>query len=346
MATLAATTREARLILKYAAIIIVGLLLLIWTFRIIMFIGNAIFSPSASTPDYRYGHLPALGFTTKFNKPQSYTVNTVSGRLPVFPPTLKVFKLKSSETNLSTLATIRDNAQNAGFSTDEKEVDELLYQWKHNFDSERILTYNILSNDFDISSNYLNQANSISTGQLPEDQDSIKIVFDLLGQLNQDISDIDTEKTSVTYYKIENGTLVEADSYSNAQITRIVLYQKNINDLPIVYKSFNSSDMKFYLARSGFSTSIVDAFYKHRLVDETESGVYSIKTPTEALEDLKKGNALILENNAPPSVTITNIYLAYYLGDETSSYLVPVIVFDGIKFKAYVEAIKKVEEKK
>lgn len=340
MITLVTTTREARVVIKYGAICIAAFLLLFWAVRFLFFIGDILFNPNRGGPDMKYGVLTLPNFKTKQSQIVTYKINTITGELPTFADRIKVYKLISQRTDVFSLERARRNLEDLGYANNEKKIDELLYQWKDSQDAERVITYNILTNDFDISSNYLFNGNELPAGELPQNEDMISLVYDFLSSLGDDLSDIDKGKTFVSYFKVNNSILTPAESFSQAQVARVVLYQQNVDNLPILYKNAVTSDMKFYFAKIGFSAKIIDAYFKHRKVDTNDFGVYYAKSPAVALEDLKKGNAIILENNAAPEITITNIFQAYYLGEETSDYLMPIIVFEGINFKAYVEGVR------
>lgn len=339
MATLADTTRHLREVLKIGGIGIIILLLVVWAFRFVLFIRDTYF-PSEEIPNYRLGNLPPLPFKTPAGQKITYKVNTISGQLPVLPKLAIIYRLQLTETNLLTLREVRERLNSVGFTDGETKLDEILYQWKDRNNSDRVITYNILNGNFDISSNYVRQPEAIEVGLLEPANELVATVTRFLDGISEDTSDIDIPNSEVTFLKINNFTLVPAQSLQESQIARIVLRQKPLHDLPILYKNSNSSDMRFYIGRQQLGTEILGAFYKHRTINPDENGTYPLLTAQEALEKLQTGNALLADYNGNQNINITNVYLAYYLGDEVAEYILPVIVFEGVNFRAYVPAIK------
>ena len=75
------------------------------------------------------------------------------------------------------------------------------------------------------------------------------------------------------------------------------------------------------------------------MVDENDAGVYPIKTTKQAFDDLVQGNAYVMNNSVAKNVDITDVTLGYYLGSETQPYTVPIYIFTGKNFIAYVQAL-------
>jgi len=339
MATLATTTRNLRELLKVGGIGLIILLVIVWIFRLAFYIKDTYF-PSPEVPNYNLGVLPKLPFKTPTDQKITYKINTISGELSVFPKLISVYRLQTHETDLLTLRYVRERLRRVGFTNNETKVDEVLYQW-HDFNvPDRVITYNILNGNFDISSNYVTNPQNLGVGILEPPTEIIGVVTRFLETMGENIEDIDIQNSEITFLKINNFTLVPAHSLQEAQVVRVTLKQKNINELPVMYKNNNSSDMRFYLGKQGQGLEIIGAFFKHRVVNLNESGTYPILTAQQAFEELQKGNALLTDYNGSQNINITNVYLAYYMGDETDEYALPIIVFEGINFRAYVPAIQ------
>ena len=69
-----------------------------------------------------------------------------------------------------------------------------------------------------------------------------------------------------------------------------------------------------------------------------ESSEYPIISGLEAYEKLKKGDAYILYERESGNIDITDVNLGYYVGPD-QEYFLPVIVFSGSGFTAYVNAL-------
>jgi hypothetical protein len=169
---------------------------------------------------------------------------------------------------------------------------------------------------------------------------AFRIATDFLGNLAEETSDFDPEKSVFKYLKIVNGRLTIADSQNDAQFTRLDLMQKNIdNDYGIYYPGLTESTM-YFIFRSEGSPRMVDASFAHFIQDLEVSSTYPIKTPLEAYQDLEDGNAYVFnENEGSDPVDITDVKLGYYAGAENQQYLLPIYVFEGKNFTGYVQAI-------
>jgi hypothetical protein len=138
---------------------------------------------------------------------------------------------------------------------------------------------------------------------------------------------------------MQGTNLITAQNLGSAKYARVSLAQKDVDSLPIVYDNPNDSQIKFVVSYPGSSFQILEGeFYNHE-PDLTKSSDYPVKSATAALEDLKSGNAYMINPQNLTNVDITNVELKYYLNRESSEYLLPIIVFTGINFTAYVEAI-------
>lgn len=75
-------------------------------------------------------------------------------------------------------------------------------------------------------------------------------------------------------------------------------------------------------------------------IDLNNFGTYPIKKVDEAFEELKNGEGFIAIEPLRGNVSISKIYLAYYLSEEYTNYLQPVYVFEGSGFASIVQAVK------
>lgn len=204
--------------------------------------------------------------------------------------------------------------------------------------------------------------------------EAVNKVTSLLSQIKLTPSDLDATKTTnppeelkrITkpqLFALKNGTLQPVTLLTETQVIRIDLYQADITydldtgvagsdgeiqkeeiTLPIVYPQPPYSTMNFLVSTYNANPEIVGAnfAYQKPLIDETNQATYPIKTAEEAFEELQQGKGYVAayfgtENN----IAITDAYLAYYLGDLTQKYIMPVIVFEGNNgFFGYISAIR------
>jgi hypothetical protein len=276
----------------------------------------------------------------------------------------------------------REKAKSLGFLSDTGEVipeipvADAIYEWEESRGLQRKLTLNIVSFDFTITSNYLTSLTTLNAIGLTDENSAIKKAQETLADMNLLPADIDITKTqnfekNVNYttfpqiLSIRNSELVPATSFSNAQIIRVDLYQKDVEyelntglkgensimqmekmKLPILYPKPPFSTMHMLVGMGPAGVSVVEATFTHKdyIVDKKEEPTYEIKTAKEAFEELKNGSGYIASFNGAAGETevlINNAYLAYYMGEDEQSYMMPIFVFEGDKgFFGYVSAVQ------
>lgn len=338
MLTLAQATKETRTLLKFGGIIVGAIFLIIILFNFSSSIRSTFFPPPPPPPEQKFGKLPKVDFPTSENLKINYRLNTITGTLPAFPDRLKVYSIKKPEPNLLNLQNVRNNLKNVNFTTGETELSETVFKWTNTTTPIRTINYDILSNNFDISSDYLNN-NSFSTENLPLDKQAQSFVINFLTNSGENLDDIDRENASISYFKILNNNLVRVNNPQEAQTVKVDVIQKAIDQLNIFYPEFEGSTMSFLIGSDGSQPIIFQAHFKHQPINTNSSSTYPIITSQQALEQLKQGKAYIFNPEKKQNVEITDIYLGYYLGEKDQEYLMPIVIFKGKNFQAYVQAI-------
>lgn len=358
------------------------ILLIMIFFRLSVVIKSILFPPKISPSNEVYGKLPPLTFPQSTIQDNfSYTINTVDNSLPKdFPDRLIVYPMIISQPNLLNLQDTKDKVASLGF------VDSLgntlpeiarggpNYEWDDTSDLQRKIIYNIITQNFTMTSNYLASLTVLNAQNLGDENTAISAVQNFLSGINSFPTDIDisltqspnpdnTYTTSPLLYSITSGQLTPTSSLSNAQVIRVDLYQKEINytitagvdqnethyqdfqmDLPILYPHPPYSTMNFLVASGQSEPNVVSAIFNHQTINlmPDKKATYPIKTADEAFTDLKNKKGYIASYNGTDShILIDKVFLAYYLGEAQQEYLQPIIVFQGENgFFAYVPAIK------
>lgn len=340
MATLAKITWEARIILKLlaASVFVVAAIFII--FRGGNIIKDIFFPTPPLPPEEKFGKLPRVKFPSQNPFKFEYRINTLTGRLPTFPDRMNVYKTKRDEPNLVALKSARDNVSTFGYSENETKVNESVYQWSSRSGDK--IEVNILTNHFRITSSFLVETPPKGlSGTAAKIDGAFKTAMDFLISMGEDISDLDQDKSRLTYWKISDGRLIAADRQTDAQFSRLDIFQKNIDkDYKIYYLGLTQSTMYFIFRNENDVSGIVDASFAHFIPAPQAFSTYPIKTADQAYEDLKSGNAYIFTGSKnSDSVDITEVELGYYVGQENQLYLLPIIIFKGKDFTAYVTAI-------
>lgn len=340
MATLAQVTWETRIVLKIAAVILTILTVVFLFFKGGAIIQKIFFPKPPPPPDEKYGILPTVTFPSQQPAKYSYQINTISGKLPLFPDRMKVYKIKQDTPTLATLQILRNKLVSARFTERETKIGETKYQWSRvNGDS---ILYNTITNNFSISSGYLTSPLSEFGYPISKKDDAYRLALSFLELIRVNASDVPIEKSTLTFYKVSGRSLIRVESQSDANVARLDLFQNDIDkDLKIYYPDYRKSIMYFIFQTKGGTPQIVESQYNHYVADTTDYATYPIKTPDQAFEDLKNGQALIFNEskNKSSSVDITDVFLGYYIGEENQQYLLPIVVFKGDGFIAYTKAL-------
>lgn len=336
MATLAQTTKETRLILKIAASVIgIGVL------GYFLFQGYILFRKLTSPPPppvQAFGALPHLVFLTPATPGLTYIIDTTNGELPALPDRANVYKLVPPEPSLLDLENSKNNLRQGNFTDNQIKITDTLYQWSQ----ERtgvIIQYDIVSDNFAITSNYLTNPNLATNGLMPDKDRIVEDTLRFLSSIGANTSKLNPKLAVVDYLQLSNGVLVEPENLGSAKYAKVTFYQDNIEDLPIVYDGANTSSINFIVSYPG-SLQILEGQFFQNQINLEEKSDYPIKTAQQALEDLKQGKGYMENPQDLTTVSITDAKLQYYLGKNAKDYLLPVIVFTGTDgFHGMVEAI-------
>jgi hypothetical protein len=323
------TTRKILKILSFATLLLLGVFIL---YKIGNIIRMTYFPPPPPPPNEGFGKLPKPDFIVTSEK-LNYTLNTKTGFLPDFGTRVEVYKIKKRNPELFSLIIARNNLAKVGFVKNEEKINDILYQWSTQDESVNI-KYNILSRNFAIEP--VASSGAVQRGWSTDPKDT---VFGFLKTIEADLSDIDTEKTRVLYLKTDADTQDFIPARQNdSNFAAVSLFQKQINNLDIVYPYYSESTMRF-LVKNGDKPQIVQANFVHQVPDENYHSSYGLISTQEAFENLKNGNAQIFNKGKKTNIEITDIKLSYYLSEKEQDYLLPVFEFLGRDFRAFVVAL-------
>lgn len=328
--SLAQVTTKTRFVLKLGGIIIAGLILLF----LILKVKNILFPPPPPSPTVSFGKLPSLEFPKgEDSKNLTYSVDTISGTLPVFPTLEKVFKMDEKKPDLLSLDKANSIAKALGFEDKPVGVSENVFQWKQK--DGKTLTMNILNFNFNYSTNYLSGPKIPNFSK--DNNLAISSSVDFLQRMGLLYDDLDQTKTKTSFFLVKNFDIVPVTSLSSAQIIRVEFFQKTFNNLPIYYSS--TSPLNFLIKTERDEPQVVEANFFHQKPSESFS-TYPLKSAQQALGALKKGDAYISDLPATQKIAIKKVTIGYYISDKKQDFLIPIIIFEGDNFRAFVTAVK------
>lgn len=341
MLTLTKASVETKLILKWGLISIIALFVLFFTFKGILFVKEILFPSPPPKPTLVYGKLSKPIFPQGLTNNFTYSINTIPGTLPVFEPTYKVYRIQYNPPDLLALQRAQKMVGALGFKTTPYQVSSQIYEWTSNVPSQKHLRMNIVYFSFDLTASLSSDPDIVSARSLPTQRDASNIVKDSLDSMGLYYPDIDDTKTKTAFFKFNNNSFSPASSFSQAQIIKVDLFQKDLGDIPILYEKPDTSSMDFIVAGGAEGGQIVGAQFTHQ-TPSTDFATYPVKTANEAFEELKSGKGYIASYfGDSKNISIRNAFIAYFMGNEIQNFLTPIIVFQGDDgFYAYVSAIR------
>jgi hypothetical protein len=341
MFTLSQASYDTKEILKWGGLFIAGLVVIIVFIQMFLIVKEAIFPTPPPKPTVTFSKLdPQLFPESVTDKKFIYKINTLTGFLPSFPNQVKVFKIKTFTPDLLSLQNAKTKVAAAGFVSGPIQISNINYEWTNTDDATgltRKMDMDIVDNNFTLNSDFISNKSMLSSNNVTNKNDSIAAVTSYLEKINPLPDDIDTGKTKVVFFSIQNGTLTPVTSLADSKMVEVSLFQKDINDMPIAYEKPDSSSLNFLV---GPGAEIVQGQYFYQTPTK-ESATYPIKSSTQAYANLQNGIAYIASyDGSSTSISINNAFLAYYMSSESQNFLMPIIVFQGNdNFTAYVPAV-------
>lgn len=342
MSSLAKTTEKLRTIIKFTAIG-GGIIFALYLFFLGgIFVKNIFFPEAPEGPEQAFGELPTIIFEPKASPAIDYQINTTSGNLPTNLPTrMMVYKLEQPKPDLLALQNTRSIASTAGFKEGETRISDIMYQWS-NPTTNAIIKFDINKKTFEIRSNIQANQPILANATMPNEDRIKQYVNDFLRSLGVNIDGLSYTDKSFKYYSFINNQLTPLDNSFNAKAVRVSLYNNPITndfgEFSFVYPNPDFPIVNVLVAFPSISRMIVLEAESYNKIVTDESSEYAIKSPEEALSDLKSGIGYLYNPNSSKNIQITDVYLAYYLGKDTDEYAQPVYVFEGINSKAFVPA--------
>lgn len=293
--------------------------------------------PVEEKPDTRFGLLPLpdlpRGVVSSSNF--SYSVDTSTGNLPKvgvdtgFEKLSKVYFISKIFAGLLSAEKSQGLADKLEIKSQPEILSETNYRFK---DSGKTLTIDLNNGNFV----YTNEATISAQEGLDDDTKLIADFKSILSKLGVLKEDLNNGRNKVIPLK----NFIPAEIRSEANSAQISLWPAAIDKRLILTAEFNTSPINALVYKNADDLknyfSINFTYYP---IDTSTFATYPIKTTDEAFLDLRSGRGSVIIEPIKPQVSITSIYLAYFLSENYSPYLQPVFVFEGPHFVSYVPAI-------
>ena len=345
MATLTETAYYARKFIKWGSIgFVVFIILRLSLIATVDYIKKT-FPPPPLKPNYAFGKLPQIKFDGSVASASAdikYSLQTVSGGLPKIPDAAYVYFMPKNRINLLSLSKAQTFVGKLNFISSPRQISDTIYRWIDLQNPLRIIEMDIVSNHFTLTYAYANDLTLFEEKEIPSPQEAIKETFDFLDNLEIDTTAINNSIPKTTYLKLTGDKLELASSQSQADAVRIDLFRKNYQGLSVYSEKITEGFVTVILSGSRRNDRrILSIKYNYWPTNDFQTGIYKLKTPQIAWEELVSGKAYIaLKPNDQNRIAITNVYLAYFDSIKPQLYLQPIFVFTGEdKFLAFVPAV-------
>lgn len=292
-------------------------------------------------PDIKFGLLPPpdLPKANVSSSNFSYSLDTTTGNLPKagidtgFEKIVKVyFVTQTFATLLSS-----ERSQNLAEKFDLIVAPEILSETKYKFsDKEENLLVNLDNGNF----SYTKEATISGKTALDDDNKLISDFEQTLSALGVLKDDLKNGRTKVTLLKNTEGKLIPTQLRSETEAAQVSLWPAPVDKKSIFTADFNKSLVNATVVGTTDNlNNYLSLNFSHYPIDSTTFATYPTKTSEAAFDDLKNGKGTIIIEPNKPQVSITSVYLGYYLPENYSPYLQPIFIFEGPNFVAYVSAI-------
>lgn len=298
--------------------------------------------PVEEKPDTKFGVLPFPTFpkTSVSSSNFSYSLDTSTGTLPKmgkdpgFDKIIKVYFVTKSYATFLSSDKSQTLAEKFGINTQPEILSETIYKFT---DQNKILNVDLDTGNFA----YTKEATPPAQQSLDSDNKLVSDFENILNTLGILKDDLKKGRTKVMLLKAEGKNLVSTTLQSEAQLAQISLWPQTLDQKSIFTADFNKSLVNAVIFNSASDLSNYFSLnFTYWPIETTTFATYPTKSAENAFDDLKSGKGVVVLEPPKPQVSITSVYLGYYLSQNYSPYLQPIFVFEGPSFVAYVPAIK------
>lgn len=292
-------------------------------------------------PDVKFGILPTLEFPATAVSPSNFTysIETVTGGLPKlgidpgFEKNIRVYFMTQTFATLLSSERSENLAEKFGIST----KPEILSETKYKFiDQNKSLLADLDTGNF----SYNKEASVSGKTDLDDDNKLVSDFEQILSSIGVLKEDLRQGRTKVTLLKLLEKEFVPTQLRAETTAALISLWPAAVDKKPIFTGNYNQSLVSgVVIGVANDLNNYLTLDFTYYPIDASTFATYPVKSPQQALEDLKGGKGVVVVEPSKPQVVITSAYLGYYLPQKYSPYLQPIYVFDGPQFTALVPAI-------
>lgn len=296
-----------------------------------------------------FGKLPAPKFTQVATSSSGlkFKLENVEG-LPIkdATPAAKVYLMPQKLPTLLDAQKARGFAAKIGFSDPEEPLSSTYYRFTDPTDKLRTLEIDITNKNFKLKYDFANSPD-IFTGDTIQNKDLAMTEVKNYIQFNSLFDDAVLRGKLIPMllkYDPETKIATAASSLSESNLMKINFFRQDLDGKKVLPPGFNENyNFALYTPSGVVNKRILSIFYTFWPIATDDFATYPLRSSETAWQDLVDGYAIVenLGNNKPSeTITIRNIYLAYYDSEEPQNYLEPIYVFEGDNdFVAYLPGV-------
>ena len=346
MSNLTQVAKQTRKIVKISLFVIIAITILTPVSKGIRTYWIKTHPEPAAPPNMSFGKLPSIKFGSEASYPAGlqFELKTISGSFPDIGQQSRVYFITILGPSFFDEEYTRQKASQLGFTQQLGKIGSNRFAFLDPV-TKANLKIDTINNNFEI--NYpFHQDLFFKDLTAPTEQTAFSLVRNVVTQMGLWQDDFDADQANYIYLKYDQqkSELVKALSLSEAQLTRVNLKRKDLDNLPIMPPHLTESNVSLIVSSAGGGKTIVFAKYICYPINYERYATYPLKSAVTAWEELKKGQAFISHlgnNNDEKPIAIRKIYLAYFAPELPQKFLQPIFIFEGDdEFRAYVTAIK------
>ena len=343
MATLTETAAATKKLIKIAAAGVVFFLI----FKLGLFIFNTylkVVKPPPPPPaTVTFGKLPALVFPEKLHPELTLRLETPTGGTPNLGDKATVYLMPTFRSSFMALDQANQTAKKMNFANPPKEITERRYRWESEEFLPSVLEMDIINGSFSLKRNWQTDPTILSDKQLPGKEQAVAQAKNFLRQIGLLNDELNQTRAEITYLTFSAGQYQKEISLSEADFVQVDLFRADIEENKVLTTDPGKGIVRIIFSGSREAEKqIIQTEYNYFPIDLEQSGTYPIKTASQAWRELQTRQGFIasIGKNTTGVIAIRRIYLAYYDGESSNGFLLPIIVFEGDNgFYGYVQAI-------
>lgn len=323
--------------------------------------------PPEPPPTAGFGKLPKLQLPSlAFNGNPSFHLETTTGELPDLPEQAEVVAMKEVAPNLLGEQQAKELADELDFGGDDSlSADKRSIVFRDGTD-KRTLTVDLSTQNFTLTTALGHIQSIVPKGSALTSAEAIKKAQEFLTRNGLLKGEFEGGAQTTRLHQIVNGKAEVASALSEAQFTRVDFFRNltgvSADSFAILPPNPEIGLVQIWIT-SGLSPQINNILYASYTVwelDKERAETYPLRPVSSAWEEVQEGKGIAeiliegtstLNSYTPPtlkSVTIRNVWLAYFDDDSSQDYLQPIYVFSGeakttdgqeADFVAYVPAV-------